>query len=348
LNKTSSLHIVRRYEPVGGMENYVWELTHALVRAGQHVFVLCEQCHSQTGPAIDVVELGKVPPMPRWLAQLMFSRKITQYTQSVRLDDTVIHSHERSAVHQVTTFHGPPFRNRKKKVLDFLSPRIHAWTYLEKREVCGGQVQAVLPNSSLTGAQLKHFYPAAADRIMEPAYPGVSPSFSAIKSQSDGKTIGFMGREWKRKGLNLAVAIVGRLRLQDPAIKLRVAGCDPAEIKHLFADWQGGYELSGWVEPEDFLAKIDLLIHPARAEPFGMVIAEANAAGIPVIVSDQCGIAPLITDRQGDVIPLENQDRWVTTCQKAMQDKRPVAPLSLSWDDLAEQHIELYRGILSY
>lgn len=346
MNRTSSLHIVRRFGPVGGMENYVWELTHALVQAGQCVRVVCEQCFAEADPAIEVIELGAIRPRPRWLAQLIFSRKVSRYVGSVELLDMVIHSHERTAVHQVTTFHGPPFLDRKKKWLDFLSPRVHAWIYLEKREVSGRQVSAVLPNSILIGDQLKCFYPAIADRILEPAYPGVTASFSAIKSQSDGKTIGFMGREWKRKGLGVAVEIVAHLRLQDPEIKLLVAGCDPAEIKHLFTDWQDGYELSGWVKPEDFLAKIDLLIHPARAEPFGMVIAEANAVGIPVVVSDQCGIAPLITDRQGDVIPLEDQGRWESVCKKVLQESRPVRPLPLSWNDLAEQHIKLYRSIL--
>lgn len=343
---TSSLHIVRQYGPVGGMENYVWELTHALVRAGQQVRVVCEQCFAEADPEIEMVELGAIRPRPRWLAQLKFSRKVSHYVDSVELLDTIIHSHERSAVHQVTTFHGPPFLDRKKRALDLLSPRIHTWTYLEKREVCGGQVSAVLPNSVLIGDQLKRFYPAATDRILEPAYPGVAPSFLAIKSQSVGKTIGFLGREWKRKGLDIAVAIVARLRLEDPEIKLLVAGCDPAEIKHLFAGWKGGHELLGWVGPEDFLAKINLLIHPARAEPFGMVIAEANAAGIPVIVSNQCGIASLITGKQGEVIPLEDRDRWVAACLKALQEKRSVVSLSLSWDELARQHVELYHGIL--
>lgn len=348
MNRTSSLHIVRRFGPVGGMENYVWELTHALVRAGQRVGVVCEQCFAEADPAIEVIELGVIRPRPRWLAQLIFSRKVSRYVDSAELLDAIIHSHERSAVHQVTTFHGPPFLNRKNRALDFLSPRIHTWNYLEKREVCGRQVQAVLPNSILIGDQLKRFYPAVADRVLAPAYPGVTTSFSAIKSQSDGKIIGFMGREWKRKGLDLAVAIVARLRSQNPAIKLLVAGCDPAEIKQLFANWKDGYELLGWVKPEDFLAKIDLLLHPAHTEPFGMVIAEANAAGIPVIVSDQCGIAPLITDHQGEVIALEDHDRWLTACEKTLQEKRSVMPLSLSWDDLAKQHIGLYHSILDH
>ena len=37
-------HVVRRYGPVGGMERYVWELTHALSKLGVNVTVVCEKC----------------------------------------------------------------------------------------------------------------------------------------------------------------------------------------------------------------------------------------------------------------------------------------------------------------
>ncbi len=336
---------MRRFGPVGGMEKYVWELTHALSRKKQTIRVLCERCHAEPVPEIDVIELGVTRKRPRWLAQLQFSRKVSQFVNTQHFDDAVIHSHERTAVHQVTTFHGPPFLARKKRFLDFLSPRIHVWTWLEKREICGVQVQAVLPNSQLIANQLKRFYPQAADRIQEPALPGVAASFSAIASQSDGKTIGFIGREWKRKGLDIAVRVVARLREQDPEISLLVAGCEPAEIRHLFAGWNGGYELAAWADPHDFLANIDVLLHPARAEPFGMVVAEANAAGVPVIISDRCGIAPMITSRQGEVIHLKDVDGWLQACKKALEKKNVVEPLPLSWDDLADQHIALYQSL---
>ena len=38
-----SVHIVRKYGPFGGMERYVWELTHALRALGEPVSVICEE-----------------------------------------------------------------------------------------------------------------------------------------------------------------------------------------------------------------------------------------------------------------------------------------------------------------
>lgn len=358
---TFSIHIVRRYGSVGGMENYVYELTTSLVQQGQNVLILCERSYDVTASVshesskLTVVELGNAYSKPRWLAQWGFSQRVSRYLAEMQHDEAIIHSHERSESHQVTTFHGPPFLNRRRRVLDFLSPRIHMWSYLEKRELLANKVQAVLPNSPLIASQLTRLYPSVADKVLAPAYPGVAPHFSSIKCRSNGVTVGFLGREWKRKGLDIACQVLLGLRELLPNVHFVVAGCDPDDIAHLFAEWpQDSYTLAGWVsEPEEFLGVIDVLLHPARSEPFGMAIAEANAANIPVLVSEHCGVAALVGDDQGLVCPLtvDKPDirLWVDACAALLQRRREgvaVTSMNLSWDALAQQHIQLYQDLL--
>src|SRR2546421_12885798 len=43
----------------------------------------------------------------------------------------------------------------------------------------------------------------------------------------------------------------------------------------------------------------DVFVLPSRNENFGNTAAEAVAAGTPVIVTEQCGIAPLLADEAG-------------------------------------------------
>lgn len=344
---TSSIHIVRQFGPVGGMERYVWELTHTLARQGQKVMVVCEKRHEPTTENIEVIELGLIKPKPRWLAMLRFSRRVTKFFNTFDRADWIIHSHERTAVHQVTTFHGPPILQRKTKALDWLSPRIKTWEYLEYRELCAKNVLRILPNSLPVAAQLESFYPQAAAKIGAPAYPGVDPLFSALKKSSDGHTIGFIGKEWKRKGLPFACKVIESLRQKQPEIRLFVAGPQPDDIAYLFKNWPAdSYQLLGWKRTESILQDIDLLIHPATVEPFGMVMAEANAAGIPMLISDLCGISPLITQDQGSVLPLENTELWAHCCENLLDNKKPVQDLDLTWEELAQQHIGIYKEIM--
>ena len=349
--QTSSVHIVRKYGPIGGMERYVWELTHALVKLGQEVSVICETTLDVSHPDIKVIQLGVFKEKPRWLSMLRFSKAVDKTVSKLSFpsQQCIIHSHERSGVHQVTSFHGPSILSRKRSIIDLLSPRLRTWEWLEARELCASNVRAVIPNSTIVHDQLAHFYPQAAARITHPMYPGVSTKFSATGARPEAKTIGFIGREWNRKGLDFACKAVGQLRKSDPQVRFVVAGCPPDEVKHLFRSWVGGYELLGWCEPEAFYRAIDLLILPSRNEPFGMVVAEANATNVPVLVSDQCGVASLIDEQQGMVLTLdddaENLRKWSEACRRLLAWQHHIPSLNLSWTELARQHIVLYEQL---
>lgn len=44
---------------------------------------------------------------------------------------------------------------------------------------------------------------------------------------------------------------------------------------------------AGWIEePADYLHGLDLFVLPSRVEPFGLVVAESMAAGVPVVATD--------------------------------------------------------------
>ena len=52
----------------------------------------------------------------------------------------------------------------------------------------------------------------------------------------------------------------------------------------------------------------DIFVLPSQNENFGNTAAEAVAAGTPVIVTDQCGIAPLLKDVAGMVVKHDEKD----------------------------------------
>ncbi len=50
------------------------------------------------------------------------------------------------------------------------------------------------------------------------------------------------------------------------------------------------------------ISAADLMVHPARKEATGTVLAEALAGGLPVIASGCCGYAPMVTESGGRVL----------------------------------------------
>ena len=340
--------VVRRYGPVGGMERYVWEISREMAVLGHHVTILCEQLLAGAAPdQVQVIELGCVAPKPRWLAHLRFSAKVSAWLKANPEDKRIVHSHERTGVHQFTTFHGPPFAAVKNKPWwQRISPRIYANLWLEKREVCGPQVKAVIPNSPLIANALRQYYPAIDPQLTTPIKPGVAdiPARENRPLSSDGGVIGFIGKEWKRKGLDIAIQIVAEVRKQRPNVMFMVVGPEPNDINHLFQTWDGGFQLLGETDSTPIYASFDLLLHPARQEPYGMVIAEARAAGVPVLVSDACGIAGEL--EHAAVLNLHTDIRgWAKAVEKRI-GLQAVATRR-SWKTVAEEQLDCYRQHLA-
>ncbi len=338
------LHVVRRYGPVGGMERYVWELTRELAALGHEVTVLCERCHAEEPRGIAVHELGEIMPRPRWLALLRFGRRVARWLEENPHPGWLIHSHERLSSHHLTTFHGPPFATvRDMPWWRKVSLRVAMQLYLERRELT--VAQRIVPNSPFIRERLAHYYPELAHKLTEPIVPGVTAGeVREVRSvPADGGVLGFVGKEWQRKGLPLAVEIAARLRCNRPDLQLWIAGPAPEEVRHLFAGWQGGYRLLGWSDQAHY-AGFDVLLHPAKAEPYGMVISEAMAARVPVVISDVCGAAAQVTPAAGAVLPLHAPlEAWAGAIEEQLQRSTAPPQFVRGWNEVAREYEKAYR-----
>jgi UDP-glucose:(heptosyl)LPS alpha-1,3-glucosyltransferase len=158
--------------------------------------------------------------------------------------------------------------------------------------------------------------------------------------------IGFVGKEWRRKGLETALAICAALARERPKLVLRIYGPDPAEIKHLLTRLGFAVECMGWRDAKPELRELDLLLHPARSEPYGMVISEAMAAQVPVVVSDACGAAADVSASNGIVLPVDSSiEDWAKACDEMLSLTQAVPAFRRSWDDVAREHIALYEEV---
>jgi glycosyltransferase involved in cell wall biosynthesis len=112
--------------------------------------------------------------------------------------------------------------------------------------------------------------------------------------------IGVLGRLTPRKGISEALQATAHLTERGRSVELWLAGgAAPGQEWRLrqYAAQADDLGVAGQVhwlgecsEPGEFLAQIDILLVPSqRPEPFGLVILEGLAAGLPVVVTRNGG-----------------------------------------------------------
>ena len=336
------IQIVRRFGPVGGMESYVYELSLQLQKLGYRVSVICERSYVKTPQGIGVHELGEIIRRPGWFAAFRFSSRVRRWL-AAHPQEAIIHSHERLGSHDITTFHGSVFAaERDKPWWKRVSLRKMMRMYQERREL--EAAKCIVPNSALTKKQLIEYYPEFAHKLSEPIRPGVRiAKFREPRSISPtGGTVGFVGKEWKRKGLRIAIAAIKQLQLARPELRFIVKGVPPNILRRLMP--QQGKNYSDRRSTIVNFSEFDVLLHPASVEAYGMVISEAMAAGVPVVISDVCGACTDVSSNSGVVLPVTASiTEWAQAIDSQLKRDIPVPRFERDWRVVAQE----YQNILN-
>ncbi len=116
-------------------------------------------------------------------------------------------------------------------------------------------------------------------------------------SNGAGVRLLFVGRVSKEKDLDILVQAFGNLRREKVPVQLSIVGHGPysatlAKImpEACYTGYLNGTELA------KAYASSDIFVFPSTTDTFGNVIIEAQAAGLPVIVSDVGGPRELVSD----------------------------------------------------
>jgi UDP-glucose:(heptosyl)LPS alpha-1,3-glucosyltransferase len=347
------IQVVRNWGPVGGMESYVWHLSHALALLNYRITIVCEKSHeARAASNIEVIETGSLPPKPRWILYWRFARKVEAVVQSIlSRGQCIVHSHERSISHDLTTFHSMPFAGVKdKSIWRRLSIRVWAYLRMEARELGAPPNPSVciVPVSAVIAKAISKYYPSAVNQITSPISPGVMamPQRPQRIVPEDGGTIGFIGKEWGRKGFILFIQIATQLQLRRPNLRILVLGPEEAEVEHLCLDYPVAIEFLGWQPSASVFQELDLLIHPASSEAYGMVIAEAMACQVPVLVSDACGAAVDVSANHGMVLSLHDSiGQWAKAGDALLRNTRSMTGYLRSWAQVAAEYETQYQHI---
>jgi UDP-glucose:(heptosyl)LPS alpha-1,3-glucosyltransferase len=347
------IQVVRNWGPVGGMESYVWHLSHALALLNYRITIVCEKSHeARTISNIEVVETGLLPPKPRWILYWRFANNVEAVVQSIlSRGQCIVHSHERCITHDLTTFHSMPFAGIKdKSIWRRLSIRVWAYLRMEARElgVPPNPSVCIVPVSAVIANAISKHYPSAVNQIASPIAPGVMAMLQRPQRSIpvDGGTIGFIGKEWGRKGFALFMQIAMQLQKQRPHLRLVVLGPEQEQVAHLCQGYPGAIAFLGWQPSSSVFQELDLLIHPASSEAYGMVIAEAMACHVPVLVSDACGAAVDVSERHGTVLSIQNSvSEWAQAGDALLRNAKPLEGYLRPWAQVAAEYETQYRHI---
>jgi glycosyltransferase involved in cell wall biosynthesis len=118
--------------------------------------------------------------------------------------------------------------------------------------------------------------------------------------------IGFLGRLHPKKNVGLLIRALPSLPAE---VTLAVAGEGPErEALQALAQEVGVAPRIDWLgfigenAKERFFADIDVLAMPSAYECFGVAAAEAMAAGVPVIVSSETGVAEIVARGEAGIV----------------------------------------------
>ena len=126
-------------------------------------------------------------------------------------------------------------------------------------------------------------------------------SLSLKKQNGERPILTTIGSLVDKKGQNLAIKIVAELKKRGIDVVLNILGEGPnrTKLEELIEKLElpDRIFLRGNVDdPENFLQNSLLYLHTASYEPFGLVLLEAMACGLPVVCADGGGNRDIIEE----------------------------------------------------
>jgi glycosyltransferase involved in cell wall biosynthesis len=191
---------------------------------------------------------------------------------------------------------------------------------------------------------------------------GVSEDFFRVTRRESGYLLFFGRLDVFQKGLDTLIEAFRLLRSERPGLRLRIAGRgkDAPEVERMVAaaGLQGAVERLGPVSHErrlELLGEATVMLMPSRFEGFGLVAAEAMAAGVPLVASDAGSLPEVVAPPVGGVtVPSGDAAAFAEAAGALLDDGARRAELSraareharqFTWEAVADRHYRFLRLI---
>ena len=367
--------VVPKYGLVGGGERFASEITERLARNENyeiHVFANKWIAHS------DRIKFHKIPIIrfPRFLGPLVFAWFVQRKISRMNFD--LVHTHHWIFHADIYSAHGVPHagwvRNVRKSTPSLYDLAVIA---IERQLMKNGGSSWFLPVSSIAMEAFRREYITLPGQ-WQIVHPGVdvarfsSPDRDICRTEirrrygmgADDLLILFVGMNFEVKGLDAIITAVSKARSARPGenIRLLVVGRGNQNKYRKMAQSLGiaeavtfaGTQVEGL---ERYYRAADIFIMLSIFDTFGMVVLEAMAAGLPVIVSPNVGAKDLVEVGINGFILSAPQDadaaadHIVRLADDARREAMGAAAAQTAamhdWKRLAEKMGILYQRIIS-
>ncbi|WP_297733978.1 D-inositol-3-phosphate glycosyltransferase [Nocardioides sp.] len=236
----------------------------------------------------------------------------------------------------------------------------------------------LIANTDLEAKQLVELYGAEPDRV-EVVHPGVDLSVFKPVDQAvvrrelglptDAIVLMFAGRIQPLKAPDVLLRAVGVLLQQDPLLRSRlvvpiVGGPSGSGLEHPESLAKLSAELGlddvvrfvppvAQAELARWCAAATAVAVPSYNESFGLVAAEAQATGTPVVAAAVGGLTTVVADEVSGLLVEGHEARdWAAALRRLIEDPALTRRLGegalahagdFSWDRTAERTLEAYR-----
>lgn len=374
----------------GGPSQMVRGLAAALARQNTTVEIITTNTNGDVGQAPLAVPLNQPLPEENYTIRYFRSRPWRRYKFSLGLCTWLWHNAHRYDVAHIHALFSPvsttaaaiarwrglPYVLRPLGTLDPAD--------LRKKRRLKQLYGYCLERPNLAGAAAMHFTSRQEAEISErygtnpmslviplgvplPDLPEPGRARQQWQVAPDVPIVLYMSRIDPKKGIELLIDALATLQTNAVPFHFVLAGSnaqDPgyeASIQDYAAQQLGSQvTIAGFVSGEEKAAVLrdaDLFVLPSYYENFGIAVAEAMAAELPVVISDQVHIWEAVQQAQAGWISqcrLDTLTDVLTTAltnpaarQERGQNAYHLAKTAYSWDAIAADLLAAYRSILN-
>ena len=291
---------------IGGGERHVADLSNLLAARGHDVFVALS-------PDSPLRNLLCLPPENLIISQMrnaldvLSARRLAKFVREKEIE--IIHAHA-----------------ARDYLLAAICSKVTGKSFVLTRHVLfpmkransfflGGAVGVIAVSNAVAGVLEKTFLPEKITTI----YNGIDLKRFSFNPKQPNRVlkIGTIGHLAPIKGHDIFIeaAKIAVEKLQNAQFVIvgedkSKAGENRRQIEDLIAKSNLGekIKLIGWIDDiPQILSDFDLFVSAARSEPFGLVLLEAMASGVPVVATQTEGAQEIIENNHSGVLtPIEN------------------------------------------